>query len=81
MSIADVLSGIGIPYMVIGGMANAVWGEPRATLDIDDVRAILRRRRDSLDRAYLDLRIRELAEGLERPDIWENCQLWLGEAR
>ncbi|MBN2346972.1 MAG: nucleotidyltransferase [Candidatus Aminicenantes bacterium] len=24
-----------IPYMVIGGMANAVWGEPRATLDID----------------------------------------------
>jgi hypothetical protein len=25
----------GIPYMVIGGMANAVWGEPRATLDID----------------------------------------------
>lgn len=24
-----------IPYMVIGGIANAVWGEPRATLDID----------------------------------------------
>lgn len=24
-----------IPYMIIGGMANAVWGEPRATLDID----------------------------------------------
>jgi len=21
--------------MVVGGMANAVWGEPRATLDID----------------------------------------------
>jgi len=24
-----------IPYMVIGGHANALWGEPRATLDID----------------------------------------------
>ncbi|MBN2379804.1 nucleotidyltransferase [candidate division WOR-3 bacterium] len=24
-----------IPYMVIGGLANAVWGEPRSTLDID----------------------------------------------
>ena len=26
---------MGIPYMIIGGMANAVWGEPRATLHID----------------------------------------------
>jgi len=25
----------GIPYMVIGGIGNLVWGEPRATLDID----------------------------------------------
>lgn len=24
-----------VPYMVIGGQANALWGEPRATLDID----------------------------------------------
>lgn len=24
-----------IPYMIIGGLANAVCGEPRATLDID----------------------------------------------
>ncbi|MDP3723544.1 MAG: hypothetical protein Q8R91_08620 [Candidatus Omnitrophota bacterium] len=24
-----------IPYMVIGGIANLVWGEPRATLDVD----------------------------------------------
>ena len=24
-----------IDYMIIGGLANAVWGEPRATLDID----------------------------------------------
>jgi len=24
-----------IPYMVIGGLANAVWGVPRATVDID----------------------------------------------
>lgn len=34
-TLARLLSAAQIPYMVIGGMANAVWGEPRATLDID----------------------------------------------
>jgi predicted nucleotidyltransferase len=29
------LDASGIPYMIIGGMANAVWGVPRATLDVD----------------------------------------------
>ncbi|MBI3011280.1 MAG: nucleotidyltransferase [Candidatus Omnitrophica bacterium] len=24
-----------VPYMLIGGIANLVWGEPRATLDVD----------------------------------------------
>lgn len=24
-----------VPYMIIGGLANAIWGHPRATLDID----------------------------------------------
>lgn len=33
--LSQTLSDNGIPYMIIGGMANAVWGEPRATLDID----------------------------------------------
>lgn len=35
VKLARTLSDNNIPYMVIGGMANAVWGEPRATLDID----------------------------------------------
>ena len=26
---------VAIPYMVIGGLANAQWGVPRATLDVD----------------------------------------------
>ncbi len=156
----------GTPYMVIGGMANAVWGHPRSTIDLDltvlldpsaaatlveslgasyscrvsnpeefvaetrvlplrhfggvqidlifallpfeeeaiargvsidvqgilvrfctpedlvlhkivstrerdrnDVREILRRRRDSLDRSYLDPRVHELAVLLERPEV------------
>lgn len=33
--LARLLAEARIPYMVIGGLANAVWGEPRATLDID----------------------------------------------
>ncbi len=35
VELASLLDRLGIPYMVIGGVANAVWGEPRATLDID----------------------------------------------
>jgi predicted nucleotidyltransferase len=33
--LARMLSAHGIPYMIIGGIANAIWGEPRSTLDID----------------------------------------------
>jgi hypothetical protein len=29
------LEDAGLPYMIVGGQANAVWGQPRATLDID----------------------------------------------
>ena len=33
--LARRLESAGIPYMVIGGAANLVWGEPRLTRDID----------------------------------------------
>ena len=35
LELARLLDRREIPYMVIGGLANAVWGQPRATLDID----------------------------------------------
>ncbi len=35
IALARRLSEIKVSYMLVGGMANAVWGEPRATLDID----------------------------------------------
>jgi hypothetical protein len=35
IELASKLKEGGISYMVIGGIANAVWGEPRVTLDID----------------------------------------------
>lgn len=35
VEIAEFLSGLGVPYMVIGGMANAVWGIARSTVDVD----------------------------------------------
>jgi hypothetical protein len=33
--VARALDAAGVPYMVIGGMANAIWGKPRGTLDVD----------------------------------------------
>ncbi len=33
--LVQVLDTLNAPYMIIGGIANIVWGEPRATLDID----------------------------------------------
>lgn len=33
--ITQVLESLGIEYAVIGGIANAIWGEPRATIDVD----------------------------------------------
>ena len=33
--LAGFLEANGIPYMVIGGMANSVWGEARSTIDVD----------------------------------------------
>jgi len=33
--LARRLQKAGIEYMVIGGLANAVWGSPRSTIDID----------------------------------------------
>ena len=32
---AAVFESLGIPYMLIGGLAVSVWGEPRATIDAD----------------------------------------------
>lgn len=33
--LVSLLDRLRIPYMVIGGFANTIWGEPRSTIDID----------------------------------------------
>jgi len=33
--VVRLLDAAGTPYMLVGGLANAVWGEPRATIDVD----------------------------------------------
>jgi hypothetical protein len=33
--LASILDDLSVPYMLIGGLAVAAWGEPRATLDVD----------------------------------------------
>jgi hypothetical protein len=35
VEIVTVLETLNIDYMVVGGIANAVWGEPRSTVDVD----------------------------------------------
>ena len=35
VEIATALESMKIDYIVVGGIANAVWGEPRATIDVD----------------------------------------------
>jgi hypothetical protein len=35
INIAEFLKKEKIPYMIIGGVANLFWGEPRTTLDVD----------------------------------------------
>lgn len=168
----DALSAQGIPYMVIGGLANARWGVPRATLDVDvtvhveeggiprvvgdlarrfacpvedgvtfvartrvlplvisetkvdlifsllpyereaigraipyevlgrpipfcaaedlvlhkiistrpkdseDVQGVLKSQRGKMDLQYLEPRVRQLSELLERPEIWNNYRAW-----
>jgi hypothetical protein len=34
-AITEVLESLHIEYAIVGGIANAVWGEPRATIDVD----------------------------------------------
>jgi hypothetical protein len=177
VNLARSLSEHNVPYMIIGGMANAVWGEPRATLDIDatvwvteeeidetvawlkrvfrplvsdpagflrdtrvlplesengvridlifgtlpyereaiaravelpvaesavrfcapedlilhkiisererdraDARGVALRQMKSLDLAYLESRIRKLAETLNRPDLWRSWERWKEQA-
>jgi predicted nucleotidyltransferase len=45
--------------------------------DLSDVADLLRRRRDTLDRSYLEPRVRELALLLERPEIEERLHAGL----
>ncbi len=35
VDIAKFLARLRVPYMIIGGIANAVWGLPRSTVDVD----------------------------------------------
>jgi hypothetical protein len=175
VEIAAALESMRIDYMVVGGIANAVWGDPRATIDVDvtvavenpglsaaiaglgrlfkaavpdpdafvrrtrvlpldtadgiridvifalltferdavhraasvvlgdravrivtpedlllmkiisdrprdlaDAEALARKRADTLDRTYLEPRIREFAESLERPEILTRWTRWTG---
>src|SRR5579863_9048419 len=35
LEVTDALERVGVRYMLIGGLAVSLWGEPRSTLDVD----------------------------------------------
>jgi hypothetical protein len=35
LEVSSLLERLSVPHMLIGGLAVALWGEPRATLDVD----------------------------------------------
>jgi predicted nucleotidyltransferase len=35
LEVTGALEQVGVPYMLIGGIAVSLWGEPRSTLDVD----------------------------------------------
>lgn len=66
MTVSDVLQRIttaleqsDVAYMLTGSFASAFYGTPRSTQDID-VAAILRIRRETFDRAYVESWAKEL---------------------
>ena len=50
--VAGELSRNAIPYMVIGGQAVLLYGEPRLTKDIDDIKIMLLKN-PSYDKVYI----------------------------
>jgi hypothetical protein len=58
----------------VAGRTGRCLGEEQ---DTRDVRGILGRMGNDLDREYLDARVRDLAQALERPEILQNYERWL----
>ena len=54
-----------ITFVVVGGLANVLLGEPRSTRTEQS---------DRLDQAYIRFWIAQFAEILERPDWLQRCE-------
>ena len=83
--LSRLLDELHMPYVVIGGLANAAWGEPRATLDIDVTVWVAEAHIDAAianlaARMMLEPRVTELATLLERPEIAARFADWKAEA-
>ena len=79
------------PYLVIGGMAQAVIGEPRLTQDLDCLISIpatsleafletLRGAGFTMDRRYLEQWAQRLSDEAEEARMWHTLQRLLKEA-
>ena len=56
----------GVPYMVIGGQAVLIYGEPRLTRDLEDVRSIMLKNKE-MGVKYLRKWLRQFAVLLKLP--------------
>ena len=62
------LSSHNLPYMVVGGQAVLLYGEPRLTRDIEDVRTVLLKNPD-VDLQYIREWLKEFDESSEEEDF------------
>ena len=68
-----------IPYMIIGGIANSIYGNPRQTFDIDikvqvDIETIIATNQHTIKWNYLLENIKMLSETLENPAIYDRIK-------
>ena len=68
-----------IPYMIIGGIANSIYGNPRQTFDIDikvqvDIETIIATNQHTIKWNYLLENIKMLSEILEDRAIYDRIK-------
>ncbi len=77
--IIEKLTKLHIPYMVIGGIANSIYRNPRQTFDINikvqvDIETIIATNQHTIKWNYLLENVKMLSAVLDNPDIYHRIK-------